>query len=164
MSTMPEIVRLDRQEWHTLRHLRLSALHDSPDRFLSTYEKEHTFSAEQWREEFVRGDWHAYRMAGAFVGLLGVTREPGGSPFERWIEYLWVAPSHRRSGFASSMLATVLANLRTSGVRTALLWILDGNDAAMRLYEKVGFVRTNVREDLDARPGRSEEQLRLILK
>jgi ribosomal protein S18 acetylase RimI-like enzyme len=160
---MPDIVRLDQQEWRTLQYLRLSALLDSPDLFLSTYAKEAEFSAEQWQAEFVRGEWHACSKDGELAGLIGVTREPGGSPFERYIEYLWVAPSHRRKGIASYMLATVLGDLRAVGVPTALLWILDGNEAAMRLYEKVGFVRTNVREPIHARPGRSEELMRLTL-
>jgi hypothetical protein len=43
------------------------------------------------------------------------------------------------------------------------LWVLDGNDVAMRLYERVGFTRNNHRQPLEARPGRSEERLRLDL-
>lgn len=61
------------------------------------------------------------------------------------------------------MLTTVLKRLQDCGVRTAFLWVLDGNEAATSLYERVGFVRTNHRQPLTARPGRSEERLMLTL-
>jgi len=160
---MPDMERLTRAEWRTLRALRLSALLDSPDLFLSTYEKELTFGRQQWLAEFDRGAWLACRMDGSPISLLGITREAEGPPLECYIEYLWVAPAYRRSGIASGMLTTVISQLRTDGMRTALLWILDGNDAAMRLYEKVGFVRTSLSQPIGTRPGRSEELLKFTL-
>jgi RimJ/RimL family protein N-acetyltransferase len=61
------------------------------------------------------------------------------------------------------MLTVVLDHLRTAGVRTAYLWVLDGNEVAMRLYKRAGFIRTNHRQPLAARPGRTEERLYLNL-
>ena len=161
---MPDMVRLDPQGWRALRRLRLSALLDSPECFLSTHAKEAGFSAGQWRAEFVRGDWHVCAAGTAHVGLIGVTHEHDGPGSEQYIEYLWVAPSYRRQGIASAMLATVLGHLRTAGTRTALLWILDGNEAAMRLYQKAGFVPTGISQPIESRPGRREEKMRLTLE
>lgn len=53
--------------------------------------------------------------------------------------------------------------LQAAGVRTAFLWVPDGNDAAVHLYERVGFVSTNHRQPLPAHPGRSEERMQLKL-
>jgi RimJ/RimL family protein N-acetyltransferase len=161
---MPDMEWLTPREWRTLRDLRLSALRDSPDLFLSSYAKEASFRGWQWRAEFDRGAWHVRTINGAAVGLLGVTHEPDTSPLVRYIEYLWVAPPYRRTGIASGMLATALDYLRATGVRTALLWILDGNEAAMRLYERVGFVRTSLSQPLASRPGRWEEQMMFSLQ
>jgi ribosomal protein S18 acetylase RimI-like enzyme len=61
------------------------------------------------------------------------------------------------------MIASVLDRLRARGVRTAFLWVLDGNEVAMRVYRRAGFVSTNHRQPLAARPGRTEERLYLNL-
>jgi ribosomal protein S18 acetylase RimI-like enzyme len=61
------------------------------------------------------------------------------------------------------MIKVVLDRLPADGVRTVFLWVLDGNDLAIRVYERAGFVRTNYSEALEARPGRTEELLQLDL-
>jgi ribosomal protein S18 acetylase RimI-like enzyme len=45
----------------------------------------------------------------------------------------------------------------------AWLWILNGNDPALRLYEQFGFQSTNERQPLPGQPGRYEERMRLRL-
>ena len=82
---------------------------------------------------------------------------------ECYLEYLWVARGFRRSGVASLLLRTVLDRLRDSGVRTVWLWILTGNDPALRLYEQFGFRSTNERQALPGDPTRSEERMELRL-
>ncbi len=61
------------------------------------------------------------------------------------------------------LLRTVLDRLRDCGVRTAWLWILNGNDSALRLYQQFGFQSTNQRQPLPKQPGRYEERMRLLL-
>ncbi len=160
---MPDITLLARHEWLRLRDVRLSALRESPHAFLSTYEQEMAFSEDRWRAELARGDWNVGVREGKLVSLLGVTREPGAPADECFLEYLWVSPECRRCGVASRMLAVVLGRLRSAGMRTAFLWVLDGNDAALKFYERAGFVSTHHRQPLAARPGLSEERMRLDL-
>lgn len=160
---MPEVKLLVPDEWLTLRNIRLAALQDSPDAFLATYEQQARYTEDQWRAEFSRGGWHVGFEASQPVGLLGVTREPQMPVHECYLEYMWVDPGCRGRGVALEMLTAVLEVLRAAGVRTAFLWVLDGNDVAMRLYKRAGFIRTNHRQPLKARPGRSEERLRLNL-
>jgi ribosomal protein S18 acetylase RimI-like enzyme len=160
---MPDIEMLAPGQWRRLRNLRLSALRDSPHAFLSTYEQERSFSKARWQAEFDRGDWHSCRVGSRFISLLGVTREHAGRADERYLEFLWVSPDFRHCGIALDMLAVVLKNLRMSGIRTASLWVLDGNDIAVQLYQRVGFVRTHHRQHLQARPGRTEERMMLPL-
>ena len=82
---------------------------------------------------------------------------------ECYLEYLWVTPGFRERGVASMLLRAVLGRLRDSGVLTAWLWILDGNDGAMRLYQRFGFQSTNERLPLPHNPARTEERMRLRL-
>lgn len=149
--------------WRRLKNLRLSALRDSPQLFLATYDDEFTFSSAHWRAEFDRGTWHACRVSGNWVSLLGVTWEESAPHEERFLEYMWVSPFFRRCGIAQEMLTVVLGRLKSSGVRTVNLWVLDGNDAALMLYERIGFRRTWDKQDIKSRPGRSEERMELAL-
>src|SRR5260370_14039676 len=160
---MPYIKRLDSDEWRDLQNIRLSALADSPRTFLATYDQEKTFDEIRWRAEFDRGDWNIGMRDGQAVGLLGCTREVDTPAHQCYLEYLWVSPEWRKRGLAHHMLITVLDRLRISGVRTAFLWVMDGNDTAVRLYKRVSFVSSNHRHQLEARPGRSEERMQLDL-
>ena len=158
---MPHIKLLVPDEWPVLRDMRLRAFRDSPHSFLATYENEKDFDEQKWRAEFGRGDWTVSIQDAERAGIVGCTREVGMSAHERYLEYLWVAPRWRNKGVAHSMLTVVLDRLRKSGVRTAYLWVLDGNDAAVRLYESVGFISSNHRQP--ARPGRTEERMQFDL-
>jgi ribosomal protein S18 acetylase RimI-like enzyme len=160
---MPDIKLLAPDEWFWLQNIRLTALQDSPDAFLASYEQEKGYDEGQWRAEFSRGDWYTNVLDGRPVSLLGATSEPEMSPHERYIEYLWVSRECRRSGIARSMLTTVIERLQDSGVRRVYLWVLDGNEVAIQLYEKVGFVGTNHRLSLPEHPARGEERMRLDL-
>ena len=160
---MPYIKLLARDEWHRLRDIRLSALHESPHAFLTTYGREQAYNEDQWRAEFTRGEWNIGIIGSRAVSLLGTTHESDTPVHECYLEYLWVSPECRGSGVAFDMLTIILDRLQTSGVRTVFLWVLDGNDTAIRLYKRVGFVSTNHRQPLSADPERSEERMQLDL-
>lgn len=97
------------------------------------------------------------------ISLLGATRTPDTPCHECYLECMWVAPPHRGSGIAYDMLAFTFGRLQAIGVRTAFLYVLDGNDAAMRLYRRAGFTSANEPEPLVDHPGRSEELLQRSL-
>jgi ribosomal protein S18 acetylase RimI-like enzyme len=161
---MPYIKRLLSDEWRVLRDIRLSALADSPKAFLGTYDQEKTFNEIRWRAEFDRGYWNIGMQDSEAVGLLGCTRDKYVPAHQRYLEYLWVAREQRNNGIAHFMLTSVLETLRQSGVKTAFLWVLSDNEAAMRLYNRVGFLSTNHRQPLAGRPGVSEERMQLDLE
>lgn len=134
---MPDVRSLEPDDWPTLRDIRLAALRDSPDLFLSTYAKEKHYDEEKWHSEFVRGTWNVCFREDEPMGLVGVTRDPGSPADTRHLEYLWVAPASRRRGVAGHMLKIVLDQLRMTGIRTAFLWVLDGNERPGRFEERL---------------------------
>jgi RimJ/RimL family protein N-acetyltransferase len=144
-----------------LRDIRLAALRESPRNFLSTYQRERVYEDEHWRAEFARGNWNVGFYEGEPISLLGVTRDDETPVDACYLEYLWVAPGHRRRGVALRMIKVILDRLSEAGVRTVFLWVLDGNDIAIQVYERSGFIRTN--HSQPARPGRTEERLVLDL-
>jgi len=154
---------LTEDEWRRLQRIRLAALCGDPAAFLSSHEREAAYREQRWRQEFSRGEWNVLLADGEEIGLLGVTREPGMPRQECYLEYLWVAPYVRRSRAGSMLLRTVLDRLRDVGVRIVWLYILNGNQAAMSLYEGFGFQRTNERQPLPDHPAGSEERMKLRL-
>ena len=164
---MLDVKVLTPNDWRVLREIRLTALSESPEMFLSIYEQEAGYDESKWQSEFTRGDWYVGMAAPESpdkpVSVLGITREPDSPDHHCFLEYVWVAPGFRRRGVASTMIRRVLGQLRSVGVRTVFLWVLDGNDDATRLYKRIGFVGCNRSHPLEARPGRSEELMQMSL-
>jgi ribosomal protein S18 acetylase RimI-like enzyme len=154
---MSDIKLLVPDDWPLLRDMRLAALADSPDSFLAELSDQVDFSPQKWQSEFDRGDWYIGYRGRKPVSMIGCTRETETPPSERFLEYLWVSPEWRGNGIAFHLLTDVIERLRAAGVGRALLWVMDGNDVAMRFYQRFGFVSSKVRQPLAARPGRSEE-------
>lgn len=58
---------------------------------------------------------------------------------ELHINTMAVAANRRRQGIASALLTYVLDDARAAGVRKATLEVRQSNEAALRLYESLGF-------------------------
>jgi [ribosomal protein S18]-alanine N-acetyltransferase len=71
---------------------------------------------------------------------------------ELHINNLAVLPEHRRAGVASALLVRVLADAEIRGAYRATLEVRTSNDAARRLYERLGFTVTAVRRGYYTQP------------
>ena len=97
---MLQVQVLTEDEWLKLRDVRLTALRECPEAFLSSYERELTYGEGKWRAEFSRGEWTVVVKEGRTVGLIGVTREDDTPSNECYIEYLWVSPEYHSGSTA----------------------------------------------------------------
>lgn len=97
---------------------------------------------------FATQDHHFFSIedpaVGAKVGILwySVNRE-GKRPFA----YIWdlaIFEQHRRRGYASEALRLLEEKVREQGLDTISLHAFGHNNAARELYEKFGYVVTNV--------------------
>jgi GNAT superfamily N-acetyltransferase len=50
-----------------------------------------------------------------------------------------VAPDHWRTGVGRRLMSAALAQLTDAGFDTAILWVLSGNERAIRFYEATGW-------------------------
>ena len=164
---LPEGISLhivSEKEWPLLRCARLAALQNSPESFLSTYETEENYSEDQWRAQLKRGFWIVLKDKDNVSGLVGIVTGQDIPPTERYLEYLWVSPQRRRLGLASSLMESIREYLSLSGITTLWLWVLNGNERAVRLYKNHGFITTHTRQPLRDRPGRYEEKMKLAIE
>ena len=67
--------------------------------------------------------------------MLGIRGDEG------WIGGMGVATAHRRAGIGEALMRAVLDEAQARRVRRVRLEVLEPNDAARLLYEKLGFRR-----------------------
>jgi ribosomal protein S18 acetylase RimI-like enzyme len=140
MTPTPLIRRLTEVDAPAFRELRLAALQEAPTAFGSTYAAEKENSVEDFAGTITRN-----YMAGAFVddglaGVAGFYALNGEKTSHRGnIWGVYVDPAHRGKGVARLLIEDVLAHARTI-VSQVHLCVVTENDAARRLYQRLGFV------------------------
>jgi GNAT superfamily N-acetyltransferase len=60
---------------------------------------------------------------------------------EGWIGGMGTVPAHRRRGLGEAALSAVVAEAQARGAQSVRLEVIERNDPACRLYEKLGFRR-----------------------
>ena len=162
----PAELRLDEVEvdqWQELSIVRLTALEEAPDAFIAVPDQEQSWQETDWRQAIKSARWVAARSADAIIGLARSTTD--GVPTRRHIEAVWVEPSWRRRRVASSLVRWLIEKEReTDVVQEILVWVIDSNKAARRLYEGLGFEPTGEPpQPIKGRGSRVEERLRLLV-
>jgi ribosomal protein S18 acetylase RimI-like enzyme len=158
-TTTLDLHMLTPADWWLLRKARLEALLESPDAFASSYYHEARWSEAEWRRMFHAAKWIVAHEAGKVIGLVKSVIEPE-LPSARYIESVWVAPSHRRRGVLRALLHMLAETDSCVGVTLLMLWVLEDNHDAETAYRALGFKPTGERQFLPA-VGRFE--LRLML-
>lgn len=160
--------RLRADEAALFKTLRLRALADSPDAFANTYADASARPDSYWQElthSVTEPGRHAMFVAeageapvGLAFGLLGrddpATAQLGG---------MWVEPVARGRGVGRALADAVLGWARERGFARVTLWVTEGNDGAIALYARVGFVQTGGRDRLPSNPSLAVLEMSLPL-
>ena len=132
------------------KRLRLAALADAPDAFLSTFADESAMSDEEWQARLdanVAGAHTAGFFAvvdGVARGLVvGVRRED--RPDTVNLNALWVAPDARARGAGRALVEAVCTWARALGCSRVALAVGENNEVATMLYRRCGFTETKRR-------------------
>ncbi|MDG4823173.1 GNAT family N-acetyltransferase [Asanoa sp. WMMD1127] len=136
---MVDLRVLSEDDWKLWRDLRLAALAEAPYAFGSTLAGWQDASEEQWRDRLrIPGarDLVAYRD-GAPVGM--ATGVPAGDGAIEVIS-VWVSPAGRGHGVGDALIADLAAWATARGATRVQLSVRKDNAAAIRLYERAGFV------------------------
>lgn len=82
---------------------------------------------------------------------------------ERQVSSMWVAPEARNRGIGTALIEQITDSARREGVRELQLEVTDGNDEALRLYERCGFRLTGRTSPHPRKVGLAEREMRLRL-
>lgn len=158
------IRRIRVEDSKEFRELRLRALAADPDAFASSYESEASHPMDTWETWAALSSdgpdqtMYLAEVDGELVALAGAFRLED-NPRRMHLISMWVDPAHRRSGIGRALTNTVVAWARQSDADDVMLWVVDDNDGARRLYEDAGFVATGNSMPLPSNPGLIEHEL-----
>jgi ribosomal protein S18 acetylase RimI-like enzyme len=127
------------------RALRLRALLDAPDSFLSSHDTEAAQPVAATVERLRQHDRIGTGVLGAFqdgvlVGTLFMARESHRKAAHRAnLGGMYVAPEARSRGIGRALIDAAVDRLRALGVEQVHLYVATTADAARRLYRRAGF-------------------------
>ena len=163
-----EIRRISPDDWRELRRVRLSALQDTPDAFLTRHVEAVEYPDDVWKERARLGSIGNVQATFLLVedeqacGMVaGLTRPE--DPSEVLLVGMWIAPAHRRARHGAALVERLVAWATGAGAHSVVLGVTDGNDSALKLYESCGFVLTGERRDLPGHSARIEFTMQLQL-
>jgi ribosomal protein S18 acetylase RimI-like enzyme len=131
-------VPVEPANWRMLREARLAALLDSPQVFLSNHSRESQWGELEWQEMIEDDTWVVAHEASHVIAVARSVSEPE-LPFVRYIESVWVAPTHRKLGVCRALLRAIAKRERESRVGELRLWVLEHNHDAQSAYLALGF-------------------------
>jgi GNAT superfamily N-acetyltransferase len=165
-----EIRRIRADEGQRLRNVRLRALQDAPGAFSSTLEQSRHLSISEWDDMAGNGSTGGERAMfvagpadgrGPLLGLAGgfAAKDRPGSV---QLISMWVDPTNRGAGIGAGLVESVVGWARAGGASQVELWVVEGNEPAIALYRRCGFVATPDRQPYPNRP--DQDELRMALR
>lgn len=153
---------LEEAAWPTLRAVRLAALRESPAAFWATWEEESAFDPEGWRRLVRAAAWFVARREREPVGVAGCLRREE-CPTEPEVVGMWVHPAARGRDVADRLLDAIRSWATQEGMSSLVLWVVEDNERARRIYERHRFCLTGERAPLPEGRSGHEERMRCDL-
>jgi ribosomal protein S18 acetylase RimI-like enzyme len=144
------VTRFVPQQWLVYKALRLASLADAPDAFGAVLADQQKWPDQLWKMRLEAGIFSddacplLARCDGGPAGLIWGKVETGaassGAAPEIHIYQVWVAPAYRGRSVGKALLDAVIDWARSKHARAIHLSVGTTATAAMRLYQRAGFV------------------------
>jgi RimJ/RimL family protein N-acetyltransferase len=141
---MIRIRRLKVGESDLFKQMRLASLREAPYAFLSTYESALRRSTESWREQADNSAQGSDRATFVVfsdnvpVGIAAIYRSPD-PPDCGEITQVWISPENRGKTISIELLDEVVNWAKENLFTEVVAKVIQGNDRALRFYQKYGF-------------------------
>ncbi len=144
-----------------LRRIRLRALLDAPDAFVTTYEESAKRSLENWREQLATLPTFVAVDADTDVGMVRGAPDHK-SPTSAWLISLRVAKECRGQGAGDALVDAVVDWARGQNFLELQLDVANDNLPAIALYSRHGFAPTGDSSTLPPPRQHVQEHRRLL--
>jgi predicted GNAT family acetyltransferase len=157
-----EVRRVGPDDWRAFRDVRLRALADAPDAFITTHAEASAQPDQHWQDRtthMATSDDAAMFLAcdgTSVIGLAGCFVDDNG---DRMVISVWRDPAYRGRGVGAAVTDAAARFVEATG-HQPVLWVMEHNELARRSYERLGFVATGVRAQPPERPGVWEIEMR----
>jgi ribosomal protein S18 acetylase RimI-like enzyme len=161
------ITRLPVERWPEYRELRLRALRTDPQAFGQSYAEAVIYPEERWRQRLADAadgeSWLVFaEHEGRLIGMSGAYQWPEDREANRaMIIAVFVDPWHRGRRIGERLVQAVLDKLAAAGLDSAILAVNPEQTAAVRLYERMGFVATGTEVNM---LGHGEEVEEIVME
>ena len=144
------VTRFAPQQWLVYRALRLASLAESPDAFGAQLAQQQDWPDALWKMRLEAGIFSDDALPllaqcdGGPAGLIWGKVE--GAPSSQThgpdvhVYQVWVAPAYRGRAVGKALLDAVIAWARTKNARAVHLSVAMNAAAAIRLYQRAGFI------------------------
>jgi GNAT superfamily N-acetyltransferase len=147
--------RVAPDEWPALREIRLAALADAPQAYLTTLAEAQAYPEQLWRDRIAANPHFLAMVDGVAVGMTVVIAADNG----REIVSVWVAPDARGRGVIEALIDAAVGWAGDQGDAQLGLWVVEGNERAERAYARYGFSRTGRTQPVPGRPDDIEVEM-----
>jgi GNAT superfamily N-acetyltransferase len=148
-------------DWDSYRQMRLAALEESPQAFVSTHEEELGFDEDFWRLRMRRSTRLLAERDEEPVGVVSLSdakpiHDDSDLSGENVSELfaMWVTPAARGTGVAWRLVDAAAAEARRQNRSHLMLWVVVDNGRAVAFYSSYGFRPSDSR-----RPVRTDASL-----
>lgn len=148
-----------RDDWRTLKTIRLAALRDAPTAFGVTYASAAAYTDEQWQARAAGTDKAEYLLAFDGQQAVGIVAGVINGNDEYNLIAMWVHPEYRGSGVAGRLIAAIKERALARGHRRIVLDVAPENVSAAKLYQRQGFVFLPEWDALESHPHISVQKM-----
>lgn len=140
---------LGEADWQVYRDLRLEALRESPDAFVSSYDEESRYDDDHWQEQLRGNRLLIAERNGTPVGVMGLGVNAEDDEVGEVLG-LWVDPQARRDRVAAGLVGAAVEQAVDQGRKRLYFWVGSDNGAAVAFASTIGFRPTSERRPAGA--------------
>jgi ribosomal protein S18 acetylase RimI-like enzyme len=139
VKSPPEIRLLTPADAPVYRDIRLEGLKTNPEAFGSTFDREDAMPLSWFEERIPKGNIFGAFIDGELLGVAGYWVQEGAKVSHKAALWgMYVRPKARNAGLGRRLVQTVIDHA-SGQVELLQLSVASDNEAAHRLYQKMGF-------------------------
>ena len=154
---------LGEADWQRYREVRLAALKDSPEAFVSTYEEEADYDEAHWRERMTNAQRLLAEVDGSPVGVVSLGDVDGDNPHLIQLFSLWVAPVARGTGVATALVQAGAQAALAGGHTHVAYWVGTDNGRAVAFASGFGFRPADSRRPMRVETEDGSQEIMMVL-